>query len=140
MSKRIIIICISAVLVILCLGAFTGRPLLNLISGQGFDITVANRTDTNAEGLKIICSNNRKGISLPVVKAHSSVSINVNPDGDFREDSMHLYYFDKKGEKHDEVIIGYFEKGYAGTVKAEIKNIKNDGIMSLHIYERDLHN
>lgn len=140
MSKRIIFICVCAVLIILCFGIFAGKPLLNLISGQGFDITVVNRTDINAEGLKITCSNNGSDISLPVVKAHSSVNINVNLDGNFSENSMHLYYFDKNGEKHDEVIIEYFEKGYAGTVKTEIKNINNDGVMSFHIYQRDLHN
>lgn len=49
---------------------------------------------------------------------------------------MKIYYFDKSNIRHDEILVGYFEKGYSGKVYVEINSIDKDGKLDLIVYKK----
>ena len=133
--KRKILIFV-AVLGLILSGLFiTGKTLLGFIFTTGFDISIYNQTNTKTSGMKITYMNAVKDIEVPIVEANSTIKLNVNPTENFGENSMVLYYFDNEGKRHEETIVGYFEKGYNGKSNVKIKSI--DGVGKLTIEAKE---
>ena len=132
MKKFLYLIMIAFVLLFI----FLFYPFI--MGSSGFDITIKNHTDLQIEGLKITYHNIEKEIEIPAIKPDASYSINIDPKEDFGENSMTLYYHDQKGNRHDETIIGYFEKGYSGKVNIEILSIDSNRELTLKVEEKIL--
>lgn len=49
------------------------------------------------------------------------------------ENSIFLIYKDKKGNIHDECLVGYLENGYSGQVYAVINKIDEDGKLEISL-------
>ena len=94
---------------------------------KGFDITINNNTNITVSGLKITYEKITKDIDIPSLGAEKKLKINVSPTEDFSENSMKIYYSDKQGNRQEECIVGYFEKGYRGKVIVDINSVDENG-------------
>ncbi|WP_411682148.1 hypothetical protein [Clostridium thailandense] len=97
------------------------------IFDRGFDITIRNNTDITVSGLKITYEKITKDIEVPSLSSHKKLKINVLPTENFSENSMKIYYIDNQGNKQEECIVGYFEKGYRGKVTVDINSVDKNG-------------
>lgn len=57
------------------------------------------------------------------------------PDEDFSESSMQLVYTDQTGKLRQEMIFGYFEKGYKGTAKITARTVNSKGVITFKVDE-----
>lgn len=133
MNKRSLIIVIT-VSVIICLGIIGYVILSNIHSG--FDVEIKNNTSGNLSGLNITYNGILEDIQLPQIEAGKTNKINVNPKENFGENSMIIYYKDKRGVIQENTLIGYFEKGYSGKVKVNINSQDKNGLLVMQIEER----
>lgn len=134
--KRKIIITVVVALVLILVGLLVAcKEFLGFIFTSGFDISIYNQTNTKISGLKITYKNVTKDVEIPDVEANSKVKLNVNPSENFGENSMMLYYLDKGNKRHEETIIGYFERGYSGKVNIEINSINESGRLEIKVKE-----
>lgn len=131
----ITVLALLTVLIIIAGIVATGKMMIGFIFTSGFDISIVNQTSSKISGLKITYLSAAKDIIVPDINANSQVKLNVNPSENFGENSMKIYYFDKAGNRHEETIVGYFEKGYSGKSNAEIKSIDDAGILIVKVKE-----
>lgn len=126
--------------VILLLGIIGfGSLFLLLQRGQeGFDIKIINQTNKEASGLYLTYGNITSDIKLPTIQPGKDYKININPDEDFGENSMTLYYRDKNGQIHKKTVFGYFEKGYNGNAVITLKSIEENGKIKIKVIEKML--
>lgn len=94
---------------------------------QGIDVTIKNNTDVAISELKITYEDISKDIDIPSIPAHKELKINIIPSENFSEGAMKIYYINSKGNRQEEYIVGYFEKGYSGEVIAEINSVVENG-------------
>ncbi|WP_226793092.1 hypothetical protein [Bacillus sp. B1-b2] len=102
---------------------------------EGINITVNNNTPNDIEGLYLTYSQLDDDIKLPKVLSESNMSLTFEPD--VNESNLILYYYDKEGEKQEEYIIGYFNRGYDAKVNIEINEVEDDGKLIL-VYEEHI--
>jgi hypothetical protein len=132
-KKNIVIKVVIGIFILTVIGI--GVSIYSLFSTTGFDIQIVNNLDQPVSGLYITYQNITSDVPIPEIMAHSKYELNIDPSEEFGENSMLLYYFDKDGNKQEERLVGYFEKGYWGTVKVWIQSIDEDGKMELKIEE-----
>lgn len=135
MKRKFIIIAVIGVLIILAGVVVAGKMLMGFIFTSGFDISIGNQTSSKISGLKITYMNAAKDVVVPDIEANFKAKMNINPSENFGENSMKLYYFDKAGNRHEETIVGYFEKGYSGKSNIEIISIDKNGVMTVKVKE-----
>lgn len=134
--KRKPILIISLIVLITLVGLFVaGKNLIGLLFTTGFDISIENQTTSSISGLRITYLNATQDVDVPAIESNSRIKLNINPSENFSENSMKLYYFDKTGTRHEETIVGYFEKGYSGKTKVTIKSIDESGLLTVTIEE-----
>ncbi|MDE5055218.1 hypothetical protein NDK25_23675 [Niallia taxi] len=102
---------------------------MGLNNNDGIKITVTNNTDKPIDDLYINYKNLDEDIKLPKVSSKSKETLTIEPDVD--ESNLILYYFDRDGKKHEEFIIGYFERGYDGKVDIKINSMDDNGKLKL---------
>lgn len=102
----------------------------------GFDIEIKNNTSENISGLVITYEGIEKQIELPKIEPGKAYRINVNPKEKFGENSMIIYYKDKRGVIQKNTLIGYFEKGYSGKVNVKINSQEENGLLIMQIQEK----
>jgi ABC-type lipoprotein release transport system permease subunit len=129
--KRSIIAALA--LLLIALGFITYKLFVDKC--DGFDIEIKNNTSESIRGLTITYENIVKDIELPEIEAGKIYKININPTEDFNENSMLLYYKDKRGVIQKNTLIGYFEKGYNGKVKVNINSQDKNGLIIMQIQE-----
>lgn len=134
-KRKTIIIAVVTVLIILAGLVVAGKMLMGFIFTSGFDISFENQTSSTISGLRITYMNADKDVDVPAIEANSKVKLNINPIEKFGENSMKLYYFDKAINRHEETIVGYFEKGYSGKSNVEIKSIDGNGVLTVKVKE-----
>ena len=122
MSRKRLYILGAALLIFLL---FTSIKFIAFTTG--FDITINNNTNITVSGLKITYEKITKDIDIPALSAGKKLEINVSPTEDFSENSMKIYYSDKQGNRQEECIVGYFEKGYRGKVIVDINSVDENG-------------
>ncbi|MHB1127067.1 MAG: hypothetical protein ACYC2T_08940 [Bacillota bacterium] len=118
-----------------------GLFLLIIITGvlflghSGFDISIENLTNVKVSGLTITYRYIKKDIELPTIQAYDVYKININPKEKFvdGENEMKLNYFDKAGNIHSLIIVGYFESGYYGRVKIKILSVDKNGMITFDV-------
>lgn len=49
---------------------------------------------------------------------------------------MVIYYKDKRGYVQKNTLIGYFEKGYTGSVKVNINSQDENGLIIMQVQEK----
>ena len=131
--KRVIIgIFVTIVVVILVLGG-VGQFTYSIFSSSEFDINFENKTDSQIQNLKITYTNITKDIDVPMIQPNSSIKISVNPTEEFGENRMILYYFDNQKRRNEEILVGYFERGYSGSAKVKILNIDSEGKLNIKV-------
>lgn len=106
------------------------------IFSDSFKIKFKNTTDSSISELKITYEMINEDIAIPTIKANSSLDIEITPTENFDENAMKLYYFDNKGSKHEEFLVGYFEKGWGGRVYVDIIEIDSNGKLTLEIVNK----
>lgn len=105
-------------------------------SHVGFDIEIKNNTNENISGLAVTYGGLAQDIAIPKIEAGKTYNLNINPKGNFNENSMFIYYKDKTGYKQKNTLIGYFEKGYSGKIKVNINSIDKNGLIIMQIQEK----
>lgn len=120
--------------VILSILFLAGYILHNITrSDATFEIKIRNNTSSAVSDLKITYDKIEKNIFIPVIPPKSSYALKISPRERFGENSMWIFYKDKKGEIHKEAIFGYFEKGYSGKALIDIENFEKNGIIQFEI-------
>lgn len=127
----------SAIVVILLILIFVGFISHNLFANthDGFDIQIKNNTNENINGLVVTYNGIDQDIELPEIQAGKAHELNINPKEDFSENSMIIYYKDKRGYTQKNTLIGYFEKGYKGKVKVNINSKDKNGLIIMQVQE-----
>ena len=87
-------------------------------------------------GLSITYTGIGKDIELPEVKAGERYKLNIDPSEDFSENSMIIYYKDKRGYTQKNTLIGYFQKGNKGKVTVNITSQDKNGLIMMQIEEK----
>ena len=105
------------------------------ISYGGFDIQIKNNTSEAVDGLNITYKNASKDIKLPQIEAGKMYKVYINPKENFVENSMLIYYKDKRDYTQKNTLIDYFEKGYGGKVKIDINSQDQNGLIIMRIQE-----
>lgn len=118
------------ILTILVFG-FIGYKLT--VDKQGINVVIGNETDKKIDGLKLMYENITEDISIPSIEPKVQNNIKLEPKEDFKENKLKLYYLDKSGVVHDEVLVPSFKKGENMTVYVRIKEISEDGIMDFEV-------
>lgn len=103
---------------------------------NGFDIEIKNNTNENISGLTITYKNIVKDVGIPEIQPGETYKINLNPQESFSENSMIIYYKDKRGYVQRNTLIGYFEKGYNGRIKVNINSQDKNGLIIMQIQEK----
>ena len=102
----------------------------------GFDIEIKNNTSESIRGLGITYTGIGKDIELPEVKAGEQYKLNIDPSEDFSENSMIIYYKDKRGYTQKNTLIGYFEKGNKGKATVNMISQDKNGLIMMQIEEK----
>lgn len=128
----------TIILIIVLLLIITGFISYKFFADKhsGFDIEIKNNTGENLSGLTITYKDIVKDISLPEIGSGKTYKININPKEDFNENSMVIYYKDKRGYVQKNTLIGYFEKGYNGSVKVNINSQDENGLIIMQVREK----
>lgn len=129
MNKKIIF----SIIIIFLIVTFLAYDFIN--SKDGFNIKISNRTNTQVQGLKITYNKISEDIEILVINPKELYKLNVNPKEDFGENTMKIYYNDKLGNKHEEVIIGYFERGYRGKILINVTSVDENGKITFEVKE-----
>lgn len=84
-------------------------------------INFKNNSNVDIEKLELSYTGLSSNIEVPTIKGNNTFQFKVEIDKNFHEGSMKLYCTDKNNQKVEAgTIIGYFEKGYHGTVDVDI--------------------
>jgi hypothetical protein len=110
-------------------------PIKNVFI-SGMKISVQNLTGEEISGLEITYYYNEKKIRIPALKPNEEHEITIFPDEDFNESSMQLVYTDQNGKLRQEMIFGYFEKGYKGSAKITAKSADSQGVITFKVEEK----
>lgn len=102
-------------------------------SSKGIQLSIGNESKYTVVGLRVTYNNITEDIVIPQIDSEMKCDINIEPKEDFSENRMKIYYVDKVGEVHEEIILPYFEKGYKGKVFVKIKDINEDGVITFEI-------
>jgi hypothetical protein len=102
----------------------------------GFDIEIKNSTGLSIRGLAITYKGIVKDIELPEIEEGKIYKLNINPKEYFSENSMIIYYRDKRGYTQRNTLIGYFEKGYNGKVNVNINSQDKNGLLIMQVQEK----
>lgn len=133
MDKRNIFIVVIVLLLII-----SGLISYKVYSNKhiGFDIEIKNNTGVNISGLTITYKGIVKDLELPEIEAGKIYKFNINPKEDFSENSMIIYYKDKRGYIQRNTLISYFEKGYNGRVNVNINSQDKNGLIIMQVQEK----
>ncbi|USK32983.1 hypothetical protein LIT25_20750 [Bacillus sp. F19] len=110
-------------------------PIKNVFI-SGMKISVENLTEQEISGLEITYYYNEKKIRIPALKPNEEYEITIFPDEDFNESFMQLVYTDRNGKLRQEMIFGYFEKGYKGSAKITAKSADSRGVITFKVEEK----
>jgi hypothetical protein len=110
-------------------------PVKNVF-GNGIDISIENQSGSTIKGLEISYFYNEKEIKIPPLEPDEHVKMNVLPKEAFSETSMKILYTDFEGNQQEEVVVGYFEKGYQGSSKVTAESVDSNGIITFKVDEK----
>ncbi len=103
------------------------------VDKKGINVVIGNESDKKIEGLKLMYENIPEDISIPSIEPKVQNNIKLETKEDFKENQLKIYYLDKSGIVHDEVIVPSFKKGENMTVYVRIKEINEDGVIDFEV-------
>jgi hypothetical protein len=131
MKERITIIGVLVGILVLA-----GIAYANIFDRQvQWSITFYNDTEVVIEGLHLQYTGDTNTVSMPEFKPDEKYEIRLQPNKEFVEGSMLLFYVDNEGTEHTIAIAEKVRKGYPLNVEARIKTIDEKGILSFDIQE-----
>lgn len=129
MRKRLKLIISMSVILIIIAGISMNIYCDSFFGSSCLEIEILNRTDYDLNEMRIEYKGVESPIILPEVEKRGESTINISPDEDFVENELYLIYKDMNGKEHQDVIVGYFEKGNYGKVQVKILYRYPDGQM-----------
>ncbi len=105
-------------------------------SSEGFDFTFKNQTESETPVLFLSYKGTDGDIKIHPISPGGNSNVHINPLNISGESDMTLYYKDQKGQVHKETAIGYFEKGYFGTITVTAKSIDSTGKIEFEFTEK----
>lgn len=136
--KKIIMWVVLGILV--CMVILVGVVGYNLYNGDhiaGFKVNIQNKMDVEISGLKIACGENI--VDVPTIKGKEKIKLKVSTEDVVGESGMVIYYLDKNNKKQREILVGYLEGGYSGTVDVELLSIDGNGKIKFKIEEKSFY-
>lgn len=105
------------------------------LDSEGFDFTFKNETESETPELFLSYKGSDGDIRIQPISPGGNSNLYVNPLNLAGESEMTLYYKDQEGQVHKETAIGYFEKGYFGTITVTAKSIDSTGKIDFEFKE-----
>jgi hypothetical protein len=81
----------------------------------GIGISVTNQSSETIHQVHVKVERKGKPYELPDLEPGQTKRLFVEPVG---ESNVNLRFTDSRGQRHDEVLVGYVESGYCGNAKA----------------------
>lgn len=100
---------------------------------KGIHLAIGNESKETVVGLRVTYNNITEDILIPHIDPGMKYDITIEQKENFLENQMKLQYIDKVGEVHEEIILPYFQKGYNGKVFVKIKDINEDGVITVEV-------
>ena len=100
---------------------------------KGIHLAIGNESKETVVGLRVTYNNITEDILIPHIDSEMKYDITIEPKENFSENQMKIYYVDKVGQVHEEIILPYFEKGYNGEVFVKIKDINDEGVITFEV-------
>lgn len=125
---------------VLVIGIFLIAMFLtyNFSKARYIKININNNTDKEVSGLVIKSVVLDSDLKIPSILKESKYKTQILTSKNFskgNEGNVVMYYLDKKGNKQEIYLLGYFEKGYNGTINVNINSIDSNGILKTSIKE-----
>ncbi|WP_455717685.1 hypothetical protein [Anaerosporobacter sp.] len=96
-------------------------------------VRINNGSDKDISGLQLVTNDDLLLVDVYTIKAGEEEDYIIELPEDFDEASINVSYVDKQGNEHNEVILGYVEKGYIGNGEVSIHSIDDNGILEMTI-------
>ncbi len=96
-------------------------------------VRINNGSDKDISGLQLVTNDDLLLVDVYTIKAGEEEDFIIELPEDFDEASINVSYVDKQGNEHNEVILGYVEKGYIGNGEVSIHSIDANGIIKMDI-------
>ena len=100
--------------------------------GDGI-LSIQNNTDVTISGLKIKYSNSIKDTKVPEILPNQIYKAKLVLPENFTEGSIKIFYTDRLGQKHEEFLSGYIEKGYKEKISVTISSVEDNGVLAINI-------
>ena len=96
-------------------------------------IRINNGSDRDISGLQLVTNDDLLLVDVNTIKAGEEEDFVIELPENIAEASVNVSYVDKQGNEHNEVILGYVEKGYVGNGEVSIHSIDENGIIKMDI-------
>ncbi len=97
------------------------------------EVKIHNGSDKDISGLQLVTNHSLLLVDVGTIKAGEKEKFTIELPEDFDEGSIDLFYVDKQGVQHSEVIHGYVERGYVGLGEVDIRSVDKDGVIKMDI-------
>lgn len=96
-------------------------------------VRINNGSDKDISGLQLVTNDDLLLVDVNTIKAGEEEDFVIELPENIAEASVNVSYVDKQGNEHNEVILGYVEKGYVGNGEVSIHSIDENGIIKMDI-------
>ena len=96
-------------------------------------VRINNSSDKDISGLQLVTNDDLLLVDVNTIKAGEEEDFVIELPENIAEASVNVSYVDKQGNEHNEVILGYVEKGYVGNGEVSIHSIDENGIIKMDI-------
>lgn len=97
-------------------------------------IVIKNNSGVDLSGIQIKYNyaSSHSYVDIPLIKNGSAYSFKITWPKKFNEGSISLVYTDKEGVEHENLLVGYVEKGYSLVVRVIVNAMDGNGILSIN--------
>ena len=96
-------------------------------------VRINNGSDRDISGLQLVTNDDLLLVDVNTIKAGEEEDFVIELPENIAEASVNVSYVDKQGNEHNEVILGYVEKGYVGNGEVSIHSIDENGIIKMDL-------
>lgn len=96
-------------------------------------VRINNGSDKDISGLQLVTNDDLLLVDVNTIKAGEEEDFVIELPENIAEASVNVSYVDKQGNEHNEVILGYVEKGYVGNGEVSIHSIDENEIIKMDI-------
>ena len=106
---------------------------MDKFSNNELIVRINNSSDKDISGLQLVTNDDLLLVDVNTIKAGEEEDFVIELPENIAEASVNVSYVDKQGNEHNEVILGYVEKGYVGNGEVSIHSIDENGIIKMDI-------